>query len=304
MTGEGGAGAAGGMAAAVAALKAARPELRDARVADLGGGLDHHAVRVGEVVLRVRGGGDDHEMTREVALLEAVRRRCPVAVPAPVAAGATWIAYPLLAGVPALALDPQVRAGLAGPLAAGIGQVLARLWATPRAEVEGLVEDDRTPLAEWRDEAADLAAELGDELPERVRHGLERFFAAPLPPAACVRVFSHNDLGCEHVLVEPATGAITGIIDWSDAAVVDPAKDLGLILRDLGPAAFERARQEARAGLADAADAADDDPTARAHVYARCLALEDLAFGVETGRTAYVRSAHDALARLTAEAAG
>ena len=292
-------GGAGGMAAAVAALKEALPELRDAPVADLGGGLDHHAVRVGEVVLRLRGDDDEPDVTREIALLELVRRRVPIPVPAPVAAGDAWIAYPLLAGISALTLDPQLRAGLAGPLAASLGEVLARLWATPRAEVEGLAEDDRTPLAEWRDEAAELAADLADELPEPVRRGLERFFAAPLPPAARARVFSHNDLGCEHVLVEPEAGAITGIIDWSDAAVVDPAKDLGLILRDLGPEAFERAWQEARAGLPAA-----DDPTSRARLYAHCLALEDLAFGLETGRTAYVRSARDALARLTAESAG
>jgi len=30
---------------------------------------------------------------------------------------------------------------------------------------------------------------------------------------------------------------VTGIIDWSDAAIVDPAHDFGLLHRDLGPAA-------------------------------------------------------------------
>ena len=45
---------------------------------------------------------------------------------------------------------------------------------------------------------------------------------------------AHNDLGAEHVLVDPATLAVTGIIDWSDAARADPAAEVGRLLRDLG----------------------------------------------------------------------
>jgi aminoglycoside phosphotransferase (APT) family kinase protein len=44
-----------------------------------------------------------------------------------------------------------------------------------------------------------------------------------------VPVFSHNDLGIEHVLIDPGTWTVTGIIDWSDAAIVDPAIDFGLL---------------------------------------------------------------------------
>ncbi len=285
--------AAVGLAAALEALGRALPALRGEQVVELGGGLDHHAVRVGELVVRV----GERDVGRERAVLELVRRRCPVAVPAPVAGGEGWMAYPLLPGVPLLTLDPRVRAALAGPTARSLGRVLARLWATPRAEVEALVEDDRTPLGAWREEAAGLAAELADELPEAVRRKLDRAFAAPLPPAAPARRFSHNDLGCEHVLVDPASGALRGIIDWADAAIVDPAKDLGLILRDLGPAAFEQAWREARPALPAA-----DELAPRARLYALCLALEDLAFGTERGDDNYVRSARAALARLTADA--
>ncbi len=45
--------------------------------------------------------------------------------------------------------------------------------------------------------------------------------------------------GIEHVLVEPGTATVTGIIDWSDAAMVDPAYDVGLLYRDLGPVALD-----------------------------------------------------------------
>jgi len=51
--------------------------------------------------------------------------------------------------------------------------------------------------------------------------------------------FCHNDLGAEHLLVDVEASTITGVIDWTDAAAADPAHDLALIYRDLGPAIFD-----------------------------------------------------------------
>jgi aminoglycoside phosphotransferase (APT) family kinase protein len=96
-------------------------------------------------------------------------------------------------------------------------------------------------------------------------------------------VFSHNDLGIEHVLVDPAGWAVTGVIDWSDAALVDPAVDVGLLYRDLGPPAL------ALVGGPDAE---------RAVFYARCAMLEDLAYGVTTGLDRYVAKSRTALSWL------
>ena len=76
----------------------------------------------------------------------------------------------------------------------------------------------------------------------------------------------------------PATLAVTGVIDWSDAALVDPACDFGLILRDLGPDALTAAVRAYGGPVS----------TARASFYARCKLLEDLAYGLRTGRDAHV----------------
>jgi aminoglycoside phosphotransferase (APT) family kinase protein len=90
------------------------------------------------------------------------------------------------------------------------------------------------------------------------------------------------------VLVDPATGAVTGVIDWSDAGLTDPAHDFGLILRDLGPTA-----------LAGAVRAYGGEvSTVRAWFYARCKLLEDLAYGLRTGRDAYVIKSLTGLAWL------
>jgi aminoglycoside 2''-phosphotransferase len=54
----------------------------------------------------------------------------------------------------------------------------------------------------------------------------------------------HGDLGTEHVLVDPATHALTGVIDFGDATIADPAHDFTSILegglrRVLGPKGVE-----------------------------------------------------------------
>ena len=38
-------------------------------------------------------------------------------------------------------------------------------------------------------------------------------------------VLAHADLWCKHIYHDPRTGKLTGIIDWGDIAITDPAKD-------------------------------------------------------------------------------
>jgi len=41
----------------------------------------------------------------------------------------------------------------------------------------------------------------------------------------------HCDLGCEHIFCDPERGMLTGVIDWGDATIGDPALDfVGLLL--------------------------------------------------------------------------
>ena len=44
------------------------------------------------------------------------------------------------------------------------------------------------------------------------------------------------------MLADPRTWAVTGVLDWGDAAITDPAYDIGLLYRDLGPAALDAVR--------------------------------------------------------------
>jgi aminoglycoside phosphotransferase (APT) family kinase protein len=173
-------------------------------------------------------------------------------------------------------------------VAALLGEFLAALHATPVQQMAQLVDPDETPLSEWRDEAADNYAIVVREIPGAQRGAVEAFLGTAPPRHGGPLVFSHNDLGIEHVLINSSTGALTGIIDWSDAALVDPAYDFGLLYRDLGPSALDLALKTYRAG----------DTTAlhqRAVFYARCPLFEDLAYGIQSGLSAYTDKSLTAL---------
>lgn len=83
---------------------------------------------------------------------------------------------------------------------------------------------------------------VGEVLPRRHRSRVASWLDAAPPSERFELVVSHDDLGMEHVLVEdgpghdPADLLVTGVIDRGDAALCDPAYDLDLVLRDLGPA--------------------------------------------------------------------
>src|SRR5258708_21610180 len=83
---------------------------------------------------------------------------------------------------------------------------------------------------------------------EKVQHLIPRQFqeairdfldTRPENPSSFMPTFCHHDLGVEHILVDRSTKRITGIIDWGDVALGDPANDFGKLYRDLGPEALE-----------------------------------------------------------------
>jgi aminoglycoside phosphotransferase (APT) family kinase protein len=258
-------------------------------IVPLGSGFDNEAYEVdGEIVVRFRkpddSGDDDPSVSAEARLLETVSAIVPVPVPIPlfVSPDDDCIAYAKLGGVPLLDVPEPRRSDYGLSIAPALGELLAAMHTAPADRMAGLVDMDDDSLGEWRREAASYYEKVGDRLPAPRRRSAEAFLAAPPPRDATVRVFSHNDLGIEHILVDPGSGALTGVIDWTDATIVDPAADLGRLVRDLRHSGFDLVLRNYRAGV--------DDPDAlrdRAWFYARCMVLEDLAYGEETGRAVY-----------------
>ncbi|HYN93797.1 MAG TPA: aminoglycoside phosphotransferase family protein [Pilimelia sp.] len=266
------------------------PGYRVDSIVRIGAGLDHLAYEInGELIVRHSKEPDPARraalLDREARLLAAVAEVAPLPVPEPVftAAERGWQAYVKLPGVPLLELSDHRRSGHSTSIAATVGELLTSLHAVPVGRWTELVDNDDHPLAEWRATAAETYPAVAGHIPARHHGPVETFLGTPPPRDGYTCAFSHNDLGIEHVLVDPVSGTVTGIIDWSDAAIVDPAYDFGLLYRDLGPAALRVATGRYRTGADDVAALRE-----RAVFYARCTVFEDLAYGIGTGRDRYV----------------
>lgn len=265
------------------------PGYRIDSVVLLGQGEDNIAYEVnGELIVRF--GKEPDPGTRaarvngEAALLAAVADISPLPVPVPCfrVAERGCLAYFELPGRPLIDLPAPWRSPHTRSIAAVLGRFLGALHAAPVDRMGDLVDIDDQPNELWLDEAGQIYSTVADEIPRARRPAVEAFLAAEPPADRYGLVFSHNDLGIEHVLVEALSGTVTGIIDWSDAAIVDPAYDFGLLYRDLGPAALDTALDNYRS---------THDVRAirrRAAFYARCSVLEDLAYGLENGHEKYL----------------
>nr|WP_218007937.1 aminoglycoside phosphotransferase family protein [Herbidospora sakaeratensis] len=254
---------------AVAARHLGRPARS---VVKLGEGWDNVAYEVdGDLIVRGSKEGGPAEVRREAALLAVVAEVSPVPTPQVLFVDdeAGVMAYRKLAGEP---LDSRLGIAVAAPL----GAFLAAMNAVPKERVAGLVEVDDDPFYAWLAGTIEEYKEVvAEHVPDDLRAPIEKFLRDDPPRnESKTLAFCHNDLGAEHVLTDGTT--VTGVIDWTDAAISDPAYDLGLVLRDLGPEVFAETLRHYRAHGGDAGPTAET----RARFYARCAIIEDIAYGL------------------------
>jgi len=181
----------------------------------------------------------------EARVLKLLRGRLPVAVPNWMVTTPGLIAYPRLAGTTAVTVDPETKEptwhidkdsaefaeSLARALAALHGvdpaeAVAAGLKASSPDETRGAFSDD---LDRVRREIG-----VGADLDRRWRAWLDDDASWP-PFSALV----HGDLHVGHVLVDETSRA-TGILDWTEAEVSDPAIDFVFHLMAFGEAGLDR----------------------------------------------------------------
>lgn len=256
--------------------------LARARIVQLGSGLDHVVFEVeGGLIVRTTVAQDSvgtAGLLREAKLLERLAGVVPLPIPTPRWADAETgcVAYAKLAGRP-LIDSPRLEAVADDPVfAETMAGFMRRLRAVPKEDVDDVLERDDDLPSQWLASTRELFPAVVKAIPLRHVTGIERFLATPPPPPDPSEIaFAHNDLGIEHILVEHDTANVCGIIDWSDAAITDPIADLGRLYRDLGPPILDGiARQDSGwAGLPSTRE--------RALFYARCLVLEDIAFGID-----------------------
>lgn len=92
----------------------------------------------------------------------------------------------------------------------------------------------------------------------------------------------HCDLNAEHILVDPAHNTISGIIDWGDAAIGDPAIDFTGLYAELDQDFMDQV-------LAHYDPAGDHTLRERALFYAFVMPFHAVLFGLSTGQAKLVR---------------
>jgi len=228
------------------------PELAGATVERLGEGWEHETYLVDDRVVfrfpRQAGGGDGFEWEEGLHALVASVIGDLVGIPRITRWGRPSAHFPYpFAGhdlIPGVAANDSL-APFNPALADDIGRVLGRLHAIPPevAAAAGAGAAD----AHKSDMSAGLVRVRFrvNELPEIRRlcpnpcAWLDNIVGVPAPYSGPPR-FIHDDFQPEHVLVNPATGRLSGIIDWG-AGLGDPARDFGYMLLLGGWSFFQRA---------------------------------------------------------------
>ncbi|MEV6229041.1 macrolide 2'-phosphotransferase [Saccharopolyspora shandongensis] len=261
-----------------------------------------HAVDADGVrwVLRVPRRPDVSELIAgEQRLLEFLRPRLDVALPRWEVCTSEFVAYRRLPGSPLAPEDPVTLAyewwiDVPEELFGILGAVIAELHRAPAAEIAelGVPVSSRTAV---RDEADDHLRRAESELdvPEsRARRWREwidddRYW---IGESAGLRLV-HADLHPGHLLVDDS-GMLTGILDWTDAAVDDPALDFVAPRRAFGESGLDRL-------LAAYVDAGGRP---REHFREHVEQLSSFLFsvslgihGIDTGHDGYVKIAQERL---------
>ncbi|MFI5547058.1 macrolide 2'-phosphotransferase [Streptomyces sp. NPDC051815] len=235
----------------------------------------------------------------EGAVLSAVRARTSVPVPDWRLHGPDLVAYPRLPGEAAGTEDPDtlVYGWSMDPLAhprhylEPLARALVAVHTTPLAAVPGTAGRERADAGTVRTRIADRLARARTELPLPA-DGLRRWLAwlddDRLWPDRLTLI--HGDVHPGHTLVvRPQYGppALSGLLDWANADVGDPAADFVDMLYAGGTPVLDRLLDAYRAAGGEVRDGM------RAHVLARAsfLWVHVALRGLDTGRPAWVETA-------------
>ena len=187
--------------------------------------------------------------------------------------------------------DPKASAGLvtARPLARQLGAFLTALHGFPLHNAISAGVPHGTP-ASCRQQCQLLYESVRDRvfplLDAHTRRAADERWVEFLTNDAAIAfrpALIHGDLGTEHILVDPCLGKVTGVIDWEDASIGDPALDYAGLLANLGVDAV----QEVLSAFGAPGDA---ELVARAAFYASVASFHEVLYGLETGLREHVHA--------------
>ncbi|OAQ99544.1 hypothetical protein LLEC1_04799 [Akanthomyces lecanii] len=204
------------------------------------------------LVLRVRADGQDQRgLVREKNLWSLLSSINPASTVMPICLGTGALdegerpygLYRKLTGVSVETSAQSVNAATEKDLA----EMLHLLKRTPidKTREIGVGDAERVGLADLRNQARSAWQRLSDhghlgDLACNVDIDQALHLSDVAATAVHEPVLLHADLKGEHIFVDPETGRLTGVIDWSDACVGDPAVDIRGLAISVGAAAAAR----------------------------------------------------------------
>jgi len=169
-----------------------------------------------------------------------------------------------------------------------LGVFLARLHTYPvdKARDAG-VPEARDLVAHWRDKSCEQLRRLNGL---NVNPGLLHRYLENDTPVSFQGLPSlvHNDLWAEHVLVDPCSGGVSGVIDWGDAVIGDPAIDFACLYTWYGESWLENV-------LAHYTGTLDAEVISRSRYLATCVAIHCITLGRELDRVKWIEAGNAAL---------
>jgi aminoglycoside 2''-phosphotransferase len=302
----------GALAGYIELLLTGFPTLQVDHCTCLGEGWDSVALLVnGQDVFRLAKRPDAAvRQAREAALLPLLEARLPVPIPRytatwhdPAWPGLRIVGYRLLPGNPLMASIPRRSSHANQPgssltatqvqQAEELGAFLRALHAVP-VEVArrhgAMGSDDAAGRREaYRSFFATIRAEMAPLFTAQEQAAILAFWSRYLEDDTCfafIPTLVHRDLITEHVLWNPTTGSLTGVIDWGDAGIDDPAVDFAGLRRQLGEAF---ARQMLAAYVSDSPrDMTMTTMLHRMDFYAGMEPFHEIHFGQANGDAAHL----------------
>ena len=219
------------------AIRAAFPSVDVARLSPLGAGWEFDVFGTADGWAFRFPRRAEHELLfeRERPVVALARAALPPATAVPVVEllGGPGPEFPyrfaghrLIDGVAADAVDPRHHA----ETARSIGAALAAIHSVPVAVAREAGVPQNGPPGEgayqWFRRNLTGASQLIEG--ERVARHAVAWVAAlddPLRPLEAPVRFTHNDLSPDHLVVEPSTGRLAGMLDWTSTLLGDAARD-------------------------------------------------------------------------------
>lgn len=283
-------------------VRAQFPDVQPSTVRYLGEGCDSTAFDVnGEWVFRFpKRDAVEQQLVLEMRVLPVLERRAPP-IPIPVfrlhgqpstSFPRQFVAYPKLAGVPAIGVDPVGGPFGAWPLLLGQFLSWVHAFSPDEAAALGVARQSITTfLDEYRAGALGAFEHLNVVAPDARLEAWHAYLSEARGlsgGATSGAALVHGDFASDHVLYDETSRTLTGVIDWSEMALCDRSVDLAGLFQWGGEPLV-------RAALITYDGSVDEITLRRARFIAACRGVTDIQFGLETGRHEYIRAGIRAL---------